>query len=116
MAEGPLAAAYRAACERFNAGDTAGFGEILADDCVFEGSRGRVGSSRAEIVAAVSATREALGWQRHELMQAMEEADLLVGLARNTFGSGEQFPVGGVMRFRNGKIIEMRAAGGMAGV
>ncbi|MEZ5234781.1 MAG: nuclear transport factor 2 family protein [Acidimicrobiales bacterium] len=76
---------HTAACEKFNAGDTAGFGEILADDCVFEGSRGRVGSSRAEIVAAVSATREAVGWQRHELVDSLEEGELLVGIGRNTF-------------------------------
>lgn len=110
---GPLSAAYTAAADRFSQGDVEGFGELLAEDCVFESSRGLVGASRAEIVAALTATKAAIGWERHEVIGSHEQDDVLAVLGRNVFADGSITYPAGCARFVDGKITELRAVGGL---
>jgi ketosteroid isomerase-like protein len=114
MAEhGPLGSAYVGRAEKFNAGDTDAWGELLADDCVFDAVGGRFGSSSAEIIGRLKKARQRLGWLRHEVIATMEDGDVVAVIARNTFDDGTTLPVAGCMRFRDGRIVELRSAGGI---
>jgi hypothetical protein len=109
---GPLARKYLEATEAFNSGDTDKFGALLlAETCVFDASGGRVGSTAAEIVAALKAHRAAVGWEKHEVLSSIEDDDVLAVIARNTYTGGGTVTIAGIARFKDGKAIELHSAG-----
>lgn len=112
---GPLGQLYSDAAARFSEGDTAGFGEALADDCVFHANGGAVGSTAAEIVAGLDQARQATGWQTHQVLATTEVGDHLAVIAVNRFADGSSIQVAGGVVFRDGKIVRMAAAGGVLG-
>jgi hypothetical protein len=111
---GPLALRYIEACEAFNSGDTDKFGAMLiADNCVFDSSDGRVGSTGPEIVAALKAARAAMGWEKHEVISSNEADPVLAVIARNSYtGRDGTQVVAGIAKFEGGKLVEMRSVDG----
>lgn len=112
---GPLGQLYIEAAAKFSAGDTAGFGAALADDCVFHANGGPVGSTAAEIVDRLVAVRQATGWETHQVLSTTEVDDALAIVALNSFADGTSIRVAGGAIFRDGKIVRMAAAGGLLG-
>ncbi len=111
---GPLTTAYLAAATRYFAGDMGGFADLLAEDCVFDSSNGRVGSSRDEIVAVLEQVRTATGWTGQEIVGSTELGDVAAMAGRNVFADGTVLEVAGILRFADGKVIEMRSVSGVA--
>jgi hypothetical protein len=102
-------AKYLRAIEAFNSGDLTAFGDLLADDCTFDGTAGRVGTSRDEIVKGLQAGRDA-GWLSHNPIGTAAAGEFLVTVYENKFADGSRVTAAGCLRFNdNGEVTEIRS-------
>jgi SnoaL-like domain len=102
-------AKYLRATEAFNNGNVATFGDLLADDCTFDGTAGRFGTSRDEIVNGLQQGRDA-GWLSHDPIGTAAAGEFLVTVYENKFSDGSRVTGAGCMRFNDdGKVTEIRS-------
>jgi SnoaL-like domain len=102
-------AKYLRAIEAFNNGDLTTFGDLLSDDCTFDGTAGRVGTSRDEIVKGLQQGRDA-GWLSHNPIGTAAAGEFLVTVYENKFSDGSRVTAAGCLRFNDdGKVTEIRS-------
>jgi SnoaL-like domain len=102
-------AKYLRAIEAFNHDDLATFGELLAEDCTFDGTAGHVGSSRDEIMRGLQQGRES-GWLSHNPIGTAAAGEFLVSVYENHFADGTRITAAGCLRFNDdGKVTEIRS-------
>jgi hypothetical protein len=102
-------ARWGAVVDRFNEGDLGPLSDMLADDCVFHSSLGPVGTTKAEIIATISAGRDA-GWTAHYPLGISAAGDFLTGVYRNDYADGSSVIAAAILRFQDdGKIVEIRS-------
>jgi hypothetical protein len=102
-------AKYLRAIEAFNNGDVTTFGDLLADECTFDGTAGRFGTSRDEIVKGLQEGRDA-GWLSHNPIGAAAAGEFLVTVFENKFADGSGVTAAGCLRFNDdGKVTEIRS-------
>ena len=102
-------AAYLRAIEGFNNGDFATFGELLSDDCTFDGTAGHFGSSRDEMVKGLKDARNA-GWLSHDPIGTAAAGEFLVVVFENKFADGSRVTAAGCVRFNDdSKVTEIRS-------
>jgi hypothetical protein len=102
-------AAYLRAIEAFNSGDIARFGDLLSDDCTFDGTAGRFGATRDEILKALQEGRDA-GWLSHDPIGTVAAGEFLVAVYENKYSDGSRVTAAGCLRFNDeGKVTEIRS-------
>ena len=102
-------AAWLRAVDAFNNGDLAVLSELLADDCTFDGTAGRYGTTRDEIVRGLQDGRDA-GWLSHNLIATAAAGEFLVSVYENKYADGSRVTAAGCARFNdNGKVTEIRS-------
>lgn len=91
MKETAVIGAYLNAVEAFNGGDLDPITRLFGDECSFTTATpddgGNVGSTPAEIAAALAAARNN-GWATHEVTAISAHGDCLVIQFRNTYTDG----------------------------
>jgi hypothetical protein len=93
-------AKYLRAIEAFNDGNVETFGDLLADDCTFDGTAGRFGTSRDEIVKGLQEGRDA-GWLSHDPIGTAAAGEFLVTVYENKFSDGSRVTAAGCLRFND---------------
>jgi len=102
-------AAWLRAVDAFNNGDLAVLGELLSDDCTFNGTAGNFGNTREEIVSALQEGRDA-GWLSHNVIATAAGGEFLVSVYENTYADGSRVTAAGCARFNDDtKVTEMRS-------
>ena len=102
-------AAWLRAVDAFNNGDLAVLGELLSDDCTFDGTAGRFGTTREEIVKALQDGRDA-GWLSHNVIATAAAGEFLVSVYENRYADGSRVTAAGCARFgADGKVTEIRS-------
>jgi SnoaL-like domain len=102
-------ARYLRAIDAFNNGDLTAFGELLAEDCTFDGTAGHVGSTRDDIVKALQQGRDA-GWLSHNPIGTAAAGEFLVTVYENRYADGSRITAAGCLRFNEaGQVTEIRS-------
>jgi len=100
---------YFHAIHAFNDGNLELFGELFADDCVFNTSTGLLGSSRAEIVRNIGRARDA-GWTSHDPIGAFAAGEFLAIAFQNSYSDGSAIVEAAVLRFdERGQVTEVQS-------
>ena len=101
--------AWMRAVDAFNNGDLAVLGELLSDDCTFDGTAGHYGSTRDEILKGLQDGRDA-GWLSHNVIATGAAGEFLISVYENEYADGTRVTAAGCARFNDdGKITEIRS-------
>ena len=102
-------AAWLRAVDAFNDGDLAVLGELLSDDCTFDGTAGQYGTTREEIIKGLQDGRDA-GWLSHNVIATAAGGEFLVSVYENKYADGSCVTAAGCARFNDdGKVTEIRS-------
>jgi len=100
---------YLRAIDAFNNGDMTVFGELLAEDCTFDGTAGHFGSTREAIVKGLRQGRDS-GWLSHNPIGTAAAGEFLVTVYENRYADGTRVTAAGCLRFNDdGNVTEIRS-------
>ena len=97
-------ASWLRAVDAFNHGDLAVLGTLLTNECTFDGTGGRYGTTREEIVKGLQDGRDA-GWLSHNVIATAAAGEFLVSVYENTYADGSRVTAAGCARFNDDNMV-----------